>query len=102
MELKVIYEDYDVLVIDKPSGITVFPEGKVSSFASASAKALADKKSTEDKKRKTLIDYLLERFPNLKNVGKPPRFGIVHRLDKETSGILLIAKNDKALESFQR
>ena len=103
MELKVIYEDDDVLVIDKPVGITVFPaapegeprqerEGKISSFA----------KATEDKERKTLIDYLLEKLPNLKNVGKPPRFGIVHRLDKETSGILLIAKNDKALEFFQK
>jgi len=103
MELRIIYEDDDLLVIDKPSGITVFPaaprgeprqerEGKVSSFA----------KATEDKERKTLIDYLLEKFPNLKNIGKPPRFGIVHRLDKETSGILLIAKNDKALKFFQK
>jgi len=92
MESKVIYEDDDVLVIDKPAGITVFPEGKISSFA----------KVTEDKKEKTLIDYLLENFPNLKNIGKSPRFGIVHRLDKETSGILLIAKNNKAIEFLQK
>jgi len=82
MELKILYEDKDLLAIDKPAGITVFPE----------------KLTTE----KTLIDYLLERFPDLKNVGKPPRFGICHRLDKETSGILLVAKNDKALEFFQK
>jgi 23S rRNA pseudouridine1911/1915/1917 synthase len=82
MELRIIYEDEDLLAIDKPSGITVFPEGR--------------------EKKKTLIDYLLENSPNLKNVGKPPRFGIVHRLDKETSGILLIAKNDKALKFFQK
>jgi len=82
MELKVIYEDDDLLVIDKSPGIIVFPEGKIN--------------------EKTLIDYLFEKFPSLKNVGKFPRYGIVHRLDKETSGILLIAKNDKALEFFQK
>jgi 23S rRNA pseudouridine1911/1915/1917 synthase len=82
MELKILYEDENALVINKPAGIVVFPEGP----------------TTE----KTLIDYLLERFPNLKNVGKLPRYGIIHRLDKDTSGILLIAKNDKALEFFQK
>jgi 23S rRNA pseudouridine1911/1915/1917 synthase len=82
MELKILYEDKNLLAIDKPAGITVFPE----------------KLTTE----KTLIDYLLENFPNLKNVGKPPRYGIIHRLDKETSGILLIAKNDKSLDFFQK
>ena len=82
MELKILYEDKNLLAIDKPAGITVFPE----------------KLTTE----KTLIDYLLENFPNLKNVGKPPRYGIIHRLDKETSGILLVAKNDKSLEFFQK
>jgi 23S rRNA pseudouridine1911/1915/1917 synthase len=81
-KLKVLYEDDDLLIIDKPAGITVFPE----------------KLTTE----KTLIDHLLENFPNLKNIGKPPRYGIIHRLDKDTSGILLIAKNDKALEFFQK
>ena len=82
MELKVIYEDKDILVIDKPTGIMVFPAGK--------------------EKEKTLIDFLLEKFPNLKNVGDKPRYGIIHRLDKDTSGILLIAKNKKALEFFQK
>lgn len=82
MELKVIYEDDNLFAIDKPSGITVFSEG--------------------NEKEKTLIDYLLEKFPNLKNVGRPPRFGIVHRLDKETSGIILVAKDDKTLEFLQK
>ena len=81
MQLKVIYKDSDVLVINKPAGITVFPENEI--------------------REKTLIDYLLKRFPNLKNVGNKPRYGIIHRLDKDTSGILLIAKNKKALEFFQ-
>jgi len=79
---KILYEDGDLLAIDKPAGITVFPE-----------------KPTAEK---TLIDFLIKKLPNLKNVGKPPRYGIIHRLDKDTSGILLIAKNDKALEFFQK
>ena len=82
MDLKIIYEDNNVLVIDKPAGIVVFPEGKT--------------------KEKTLIDCLLEKFRDLKNVGNAPRYGIVHRLDKDTSGILLIAKDNKTLEFLQK
>jgi len=82
MELKILYEDDNLLVVDKPAGITVFPERKIT--------------------EKTLIDLLIEKFPNLKNVGKPPRYGIVHRLDKDTSGILLVAKNNKTLNFLQR
>jgi len=82
MELKVIYEDNNLLVVDKPAGVVVFPEKEIN--------------------EKTLIDYLLDKFPYLKNTGKPPRYGIVHRLDKDTSGILLVAKNDKTLEFLQK
>lgn len=82
MEVKIIHEDEDLLVLEKPAGITVFPE----------------KKANE----KTLIDFLLEKYPLLKKVGQPPRYGIVHRLDKDTSGILLVAKNEKALKFFQK
>ncbi len=82
MGIKVIYEDADVLVIDKSAGIVVFPEGKT--------------------KEKTLIDLLLEKYPDLEKVGKTPRCGIVHRLDKNTSGILLIAKNNKSLIFLQK
>jgi 23S rRNA pseudouridine1911/1915/1917 synthase len=82
MELKIIYEDENLLVIDKPPGITVFPEGKI--------------------KEKTLIDYLLERYSFLRETGSAPRWGVIHRLDKETSGILLIAKNNLSLNFFQR
>ena len=82
MEFDILYEDENVLVIDKPAGIIVFPEGK----------------TTE----KTLINYLLEKFPYLKNIGESPRYGIVHRLDKDTSGILLVAKNGKTLEFLQK
>ena len=81
MEFNIIYQDPNILVIDKPAGLVVFSEGQV--------------------KKNTLIDYLLEKFPDLENVGQAPRYGIIHRLDKDTSGILLIAKNNKALTFFQ-
>ena len=81
MELKIIYEDDNVLVIDKPARIVVFQEEKT--------------------EKRTLIDELVKKFPYLKNVGQRPRYGIVHRLDKDTSGILLVAKNDKSLKFLQ-
>ncbi|MFC1629809.1 RluA family pseudouridine synthase [Patescibacteria group bacterium] len=88
-KLNVIYNNEDILVIDKPPGVIVFPEGS----------PLSGKKQV---KEKTLIDYLLEEFPNLKKTGKDPRYGIVHRLDKDTSGIILVAKNNKSLEFLQK
>jgi 23S rRNA pseudouridine1911/1915/1917 synthase len=84
MDIKIIYEDNDVLVVDKPTGIVVFPEGE-------------SLKSGE----KTLIDCLTEKYPELKNVGEAPRYGIVHRLDKDTSGVLLVAKTNEALIFLQ-
>jgi len=81
MSLKIIYENDNVLVIDKQSGITVFPEGNI--------------------KEKTIIDYIIEEKPEIKKVGSSPRYGTVHRLDKDTSGILIIAKNNRTLESLQ-
>ena len=81
MELKTIYEDENLLVIDKPAGITVFSE--------------------EENKEKTLIDYLLDKYPELKEAGTAPRYGIIHRLDKDTSGILMVAKNNKTLAFLQ-
>lgn len=84
MELKIIYEDDNVLAVDKPAGVIVFPEGF----------SLTDR-------QKTLIDRLIEKYPELKNVGLPPRFGIVHRLDKDTSGIILTARNNNTLKFLQ-
>lgn len=85
MEIKTIYEDNDVLVVNKPAGIVVFPEGQ-----------------TLKNEEKTLIDYLTEQFPHLKDVGEPPRYGIVHRLDKDTSGVLLVAKSNEGLIFLQK
>jgi len=86
--LKIIYEDKDVIVINKPSGLIVHGDGK--------------------SKEKTLVDDLIKEYPKIKNVGEVmevsigkelvsiPRPGIVHRLDKETSGVMIVAKTQKA------
>jgi 23S rRNA pseudouridine1911/1915/1917 synthase len=73
-KIKVIYEDGDVLAIDKPAGLLVHGPD-------------------------SLVDWLKEKYPEIKKVGDDPeRPGIVHRLDKDTSGVLLAAKNQKTFE----
>ena len=69
---EVIYEDADLLVLNKPAGLTVHP----------------DNFSHEP----TLTDWLLTNYPNIKEVGDPARPGLVHRLDKDTSGVMVVAK----------
>jgi 23S rRNA pseudouridine1911/1915/1917 synthase len=74
--LDVLYEDDDVIAINKPAGMTVH----------AGAGAISG----------TLVNALLGRGQSLSQSGDPLRPGIVHRLDKETSGVILVAKNDAA------
>ena len=82
LEPEIIYEDKDVLVVNKPAGTLVFNEKK--------------------SRKECLINFLLKKYPYLKRCGNPPRYGVVHRLDKETSGVLLIAKNNNALIFLQK
>ena len=85
--LDVVYEDDDVAVINKPAGMQV--------HAGAGA--------TEDaRNRGTLVNALLHRFNALSEVGGELRPGIVHRLDKETSGLIVVAKNDAAHHKLAR
>jgi len=77
--LNIVYEDDDLAVVNKPAGMMV--------HAGAGA--------TEDERnRGTLVNALLHRFGALSNVGGELRPGIVHRLDKDTSGLIVVAKND--------
>lgn len=77
IKLNIVYEDKDVIVIDKPAGLTVHPGA--------------------GQKSGTLVNALLAHYPLLKDVGEDPaRPGIVHRLDKDTSGLMIIAKNNRA------
>jgi 23S rRNA pseudouridine1911/1915/1917 synthase len=79
--LEVIYEDDDLAVINKPAGMMVH----------------AGSGQNEDaRNRGTLVNALLYRFKALSATGGDLRPGIVHRLDKETSGLIVVAKNDRA------
>lgn len=81
ISLDVVYEDEDVAVINKPAGMMV--------HAGAGA--------TEDERnRGTLVNALLHRFGALSQTGGELRPGIVHRLDRGTSGLMVVAKNDLA------
>jgi 23S rRNA pseudouridine1911/1915/1917 synthase len=74
--ISVIYEDESLLVVDKPAGMVVHPApGNWSG---------------------TLVNALLGRGGDLSTEGDPGRAGMVHRLDKETSGLLVVAKTDRA------
>ena len=79
--LDILYEDDDLAIINKPAGMMV--------HAGAGA--------TEDRRnRGTLVNALLHHFASLSAAGGEMRPGIVHRLDKETSGLIVVAKNDDA------
>jgi len=75
-EVKIIYEDDDLLVINKPSGVTVHPAPSV--------------------KEATLVDWLKYKGVRLSTLSGEERHGIVHRLDKGTSGAMVIAKNNES------
>src|SRR3984957_16189713 len=79
--LEIVYEDADLAVINKPAGMMVH----------AGAGATDDARN-----RGTLVNALLHHLGSLSGVGGELRPGIVHRLDKETSGLIVVAKNDDA------
>ena len=74
--IEILYEDEHVIVVDKPAGLVVHPGAGNSGG--------------------TLVNALLAYFPPIREVGEPDRPGVVHRLDKETSGVIIFAKTDKA------
>lgn len=84
--IEIIYKDADIVAVNKPAGLLVH--------------------RTRISKEPTLVDWLLKNFPEVKTVGDLPagrqvildRPGIVHRLDKETSGVMIIARHQKAFD----
>lgn len=80
--LSILHEDVDLIVIDKPAGLVVHPGA--------------------GHRGGTLVNALLHHSPNLSGIGGKERPGIVHRLDKETSGCLVVAKNDEAHRSLSK
>lgn len=82
LKINIIYQDEDFLVIEKPAGLLVHP--------------------TKYQKGNTLVDWLLENFPKIKNVGQKNRPGVVHRLDKDVSGLMVVAKAQEMYEHLVR
>ena len=81
--LSIVYEDNDVVVLNKQAGISVHP--------------------SINEPRGTLVNALIAKYPEIKNVGEDSlRPGIVHRLDKDTSGLLVIAKNQETFEFLKK
>ncbi len=80
--LTIIYQDNDIIVVDKPAGMTVHP--------------------APGHPTGTLVNALLAACPDLRGIAGTLRPGIVHRLDKDTSGLLVVAKNDRAMRALQR
>lgn len=84
---KIIFEDDDVLVIDKPAGL----------LTHARDEKLLDQEPT-------VVDWIIKKYPAIKKIGDKPKLrpGIVHRLDKETSGIMVAAKTQIAFEHLKK
>jgi 23S rRNA pseudouridine1911/1915/1917 synthase len=78
----VLFQDFDLMVVDKPAGLTVHP--------------------APGHPTGTLVNALLAIVPDLKGISGTLRPGIVHRLDKDTSGLIVVAKNDRAMRALQR
>ncbi|MBC7226804.1 MAG: RluA family pseudouridine synthase [Thermoflexales bacterium] len=82
LPLDIVYEDEYLLVVNKPAGMVVHPAAHIVSG--------------------TLVNALLAHCPQVADVGGPDRAGIVHRLDRETSGLIVVAKNPETHASLQR
>ncbi len=87
MNITILYEDNDLLAVNKPSGLVIHTDGRT--------------------QEESLTNWVAENYPKLIEVGEPlkistgeiiKRWGIVHRIDRETSGIILIAKNQSAYD----
>jgi 23S rRNA pseudouridine1911/1915/1917 synthase len=82
LPIAIVFEDDDLVVVDKPAGLVVHPGAGVP--------------------RGTLLNALLHHAPSLAGVGGVQRPGLVHRLDRDTSGLLVAAKTDRAYLSLRR
>ena len=80
--LEIVYDAPDLIVVSKPAGLTVHP-----------APGHPDR---------TLVNAVLALAPDVAKAGEPPRPGIVHRLDKDTSGLIVVAKNERAHTDLSR
>ena len=80
MKIPIIYEDENIVAVNKPAGVLVH-------------------KTAHKEDEETINDWFLKKYPGVKDVGdSPDRPGIVHRLDKDTSGVLILTKNQPAFD----
>jgi 23S rRNA pseudouridine1911/1915/1917 synthase len=93
--LDIVYEDADLAVVNKPAGMMVHA-GAGQNSAAANPEGAAAANELDARSRGTLVNALLHRFNALSSTGGELRPGIVHRLDKSTSGLIIVAKNDRA------
>ncbi|MGB9893552.1 MAG: RluA family pseudouridine synthase [Candidatus Saccharicenans sp.] len=82
VDFEILYQDSQILIINKPSGLVVHPGAGIG--------------------KGTLVQGLLFRYPEIALVGSPSRPGIVHRLDKETSGVMVVARTQAAYQSLRQ
>jgi 23S rRNA pseudouridine1911/1915/1917 synthase len=91
-KVKIIYKNKDFLAVNKPAGLLMHQTGR-------------------KEKEESLVDWILKNHPEIKNVGDPSvslgqvtqdRSGIVHRLDKDTSGVVIIPKNQPTFEYLKK
>jgi 23S rRNA pseudouridine1911/1915/1917 synthase len=82
IDLNIVYEDENLIVVDKPAGMVVHPSA--------------------GHHQGTLIHALLAHAPDVEGVGGVQRPGLVHRLDKDTSGVIVLAKNDRTHQYLQK
>lgn len=82
-DIKIVATTADFLIIEKPAGLLVHPTDKL--------------------ENNTLVDWLIKKYPSLKGIGEDPlRPGIVHRLDKDVSGLMIIPLNQKSFDFFKQ
>ncbi len=82
VDFGVVYQDDDLAVVAKPAGLVVHPGA--------------------GNRRGTLVNGILWRWPQVRGVGQPGRWGIVHRLDRDTSGVLAVAKSPAGYDGLKR
>jgi len=91
MNIEIIYEDEAILALNKPAGLVVHSDGRT--------------------KEPSLVDWVSLNYPDILNVGEPQKLangemvkrpGVVHRLDRETSGVITLAKNNKAFDFLKK
>ncbi len=122
LEPIILFENADLLVIDKPAGMLVHGMSKFLGLRRKSQIERGDAKSRiknmssvlSDSPESSLVDWLLKKYPEIKNVGDHnpqagefeqktfDRPGIVHRLDRETSGVMVVAKNQEAFNFLKK